>query len=91
MGKNLKIFSELKYHCLISPNIICKLPNFKQCKCAPKGDCLCDKGYIRSKLGGPCIPIEKCPKNNTCGENEEPTDCGNVCTEPNCPVGQSFN
>ena len=63
--------------------------HFQQCKCGPKGDCICNKGFVRSKLGGTCIPIDKCPKNDCCGDNEEPTTCGNVCIEPNCPVWQT--
>ncbi|XP_061704905.1 zonadhesin-like isoform X1 [Cydia pomonella] len=68
----------------------CETPNPSPCilSCAVNG-CVCKKGFVLSKKGGKCIPVDHCPKNVPCNgdSNAEiianPPPCPSTCDSPN--------
>ncbi|XP_072140797.1 uncharacterized protein [Dermacentor andersoni] len=42
-----------------------------------KPGCICRHGYIRSSVGGPCVPVSKCQPD--CGPNRKFEVCASLC------------
>ncbi|XP_063367819.1 zonadhesin-like [Cydia amplana] len=68
----------------------CATPNPSPCReiCAIN-QCVCKKGYVLSKKGGKCIPVDKCPKDVPCNGDcnavikANPIPCPSTCSAPN--------
>ncbi|XP_048003668.1 zonadhesin-like isoform X3 [Leguminivora glycinivorella] len=69
----------------------CSTPNpSKPCKlnCAID-NCVCKRGFVLSKKGGKCIPVNQCPKDKPCNGDsnayviDHPSPCPSTCDSPN--------
>ena len=74
-GKN-QIFNHCGSDCeatckTADEDIVCTM------QCVAK--CECETGFIRDDESGECIPVDKCPNFQKCGENEEFKQCSMEC------------
>ncbi|XP_063367797.1 zonadhesin-like [Cydia amplana] len=68
----------------------CATPNPSPCrKICAINQCACKKGYVLSKKGGKCIPVDQCPKDVPCNGDcnavikANPIPCPSTCSAPN--------